>query len=123
MSNTEVRALGRELCEAEDMRDFWEECGVEGLGDVQANIENLSYELLSKYPKDAEAIHEIVFKLAELIKIAKEHFEYWQEKYEELEEEEAKEDGDDGYPPYMPYDCSFDPAPEPFDYVALGMGI
>ena len=113
--------IEKEKYEAENMRDFWEVNAVEGLEGVQSEIESLQYELLSKYSNDKEAINEIVFRLDELIKIAKGRFEHWQEICSEIEAEEA-EDDDDGEP-WEPYDCYFDSAPEPIDYVALGMGI
>jgi len=109
----------KEKCEAEEMRDFWEETAVEELEGVQRDVESLQYELLSKYKGDSEAIHEIAFRLDEVIKIAKNRLEHWKEICCEIE---AEEDGGDDTP-YEPYDCVLDPVSEPFDYVAMGMGV
>ena len=123
MANRKLSEFEKEWCEAEDMRDFWEVNAVGKLEKAQREIEELRYELLSKYKDDNKAINEIVFKLDALIDIAKKRFKHWDAKYNEFEDYSSLAEDDEDDTPYEPYDCVLDPVPEPFDYVAMGMGV
>jgi len=120
---SEEEQLAQDYAEAEKMISFWEN-RIDHLEKTIRGIEGLPYELITKYKEDGETGRDIVYRLDDLRQTAKARFNYWLKRRDELEEElRGCEEDDEDDTPYEPYDCVLDPVSEPFDYVALGMGI
>ncbi|MBR2208174.1 MAG: hypothetical protein IJ859_05120, partial [Synergistaceae bacterium] len=128
MTEKEYDELYEQYIEADKMAFFWER-GIGQLRQAISAIEDLPYALLTKNEDDSKIIDEIVFKLDDFEKMAKDRYRFWRNKFNNSEDElhnyedySSLAEDDDGEP-FEPYDVALDPIREDYDYVALGMGV